>query len=87
MRRKLIKLLPQTVGDVGVSNKDFIFMHFPKDVFETDCVWLLGNYMELVETVVVGTGKDLGKEHLKGVLSDRLVAMKKRSVLRPDLVL
>ena len=87
MRRKLLQLLPHTIGAVAISNEDFILMHFPKDSFETECVWLLGNYMEVIETVVVGKAKNLKVEHLKGVLSDRLRGMKDRAVLKPDLLL
>lgn len=87
MRRKLLQLLPYTVGAVGVSNEDFILMHFPKDIFETECVWLLGNFMELVEAAGVGTGKILRPEQVKGVLKNRLNMMQERSVIRPNIIL
>ena len=87
VRRKLLQLLPTTIGAAGISNEDFIMMHFPKDLLETECVWLLGNYMEVVETVVVGTRKNLRKDYLRGVLSDCLLVMRERAVLRPNLLL
>ena len=87
VRRQLLLLLPHTIGAVGVSNEEFILMHFPKDLFETEAVWLLGNYLEVVETVAVGKGKNLKPDYLKGVLRNRLQAMKNRAVLRPNLIL
>ena len=87
MRRKLLQLLPHTVGAVGVSNEDFILMHFLKDTFETECVWQLGNFMELVEAAGVGAEKILRPEQLKGVLKSRFTMMQERSVIRPNIML
>ena len=70
-----------------MSNEEFILMHFPKDLFETEAVWLLGNYLEVVQAVAVGKGMKLKPEYLKGVLRNRLVAMKSRAVVRPNLIL
>ena len=87
VRRQLLLLLPHTVGAVGVSNEEFIMMQFPKDNFETEIVWLLGNYLHVAEAVAIGKGKKLRPDHLKGVLRNRLLVMKNRAVIRPNLVL
>lgn len=84
---QLLLLLPHTLGAVGVSNEEFIMMHFPKDNFETEIVWLLGNYLHVAEAVAIGNGKKLRPDHLKGVLRNRLLVMKNRAVIRPNLVL
>ena len=84
MRSQLLLLLPNTIGAVGTSNLDFILLQFPKDSKETECVWLLGNYVEFVESNIVSKNKTVKVDHFKGVLRSRLQEMSSRSVVRPQ---
>lgn len=86
VRAKLLQLLPLTVGAVGTTNEEFIFLQFPKDTLDAECVWLLGSYVELVDREVMGKGRVLRPEHVMGVLRSRLAAMRSRAVLQLTLI-
>ena len=49
----LIKLGPEPV----VSDEDIILAMFPKCIQETECLFLLGNYMQMVDREVVAMQK------------------------------
>ena len=59
LRTRLLKLLPSTVGAVGITNKDFLLLQFPKDTMDKECVWLLGNFCKIVTSTVVGKKRKL----------------------------
>ena len=42
-----------------VSDEDIILAMFPKCMQETECLFLLGNYMQLVDKEVVAKQKEL----------------------------
>ena len=52
---------------------------------ETECLFLLGNYMQLVDKEVVAKQKELLVDTLRGVLEAKLETVKTRAV--PKLVL
>ena len=60
--------MAHTIGAVGTSNKDFILLQYMKDFQDKECVWLIGNYVEIVDSVTVGKNKNLKLDHLRGVL-------------------
>ena len=68
-----------------VSDEDIILAMFPKCMQETECLFLLGNYMQLVDKEVVGKQKELLVDTLRGVLEAKLETVKTRAV--PNLVL
>ena len=85
MRSRLLQLLPHCVGVVGTSNEEFILLQFPKDTMDTECVWLLGNYVEIVDTRAVAKNQKLNIDQVKGVLRCRLQGMSDRAVVRPQI--
>ena len=68
-----------------VSDEDIILAMFPKCMQETECLFLLGNYMQLVDKEVVAKQKELLVDTLRGVLEAKLETVKTRAV--PKLVL
>ena len=54
LRSRLLRLLPSTVWAVGISNEDFLLLQFPRDTMDKECVWLIGNFCEIVTKTVVG---------------------------------
>ena len=85
LRTKLLQLLPTTVGASGITSEDFILLQFPKDTMDKECVWLLGNYCEVVCRTVIGKKRKLKAEQLAGTLRARLQRMKNRAVIQPGL--
>ena len=85
IRSRLLRLFPSTVGAVGISNEDFLLLQFPKDTLDKECVWLIGNFCEIVSKTVVGKKIRLQPNQLAGRLRSRLMMMKKRAVVQPSL--
>ena len=85
LRTRLLRLLPTTQGARAVTNEDFLLLQFPKDVLDSECVWLLGNFCEIVSTTVIGKKRKLGAEQLAGRLRTRLQYIKERAVVQPAL--
>ena len=54
LRSRLLRLFPSTVWAVGISNEDFLLLQFPRDTMDKECVWLIGNFCEIVTKTVVG---------------------------------
>ena len=85
MRRRLLQMMHQTIGAAGTSNTEFILLQYPKDIQDKECIWLIGNYVEIVDNVTIGKSKNLNVEELKGVLRARLQGMAGRAVVQPNL--
>ena len=83
VRSRLLQLLPHCVGAVGITNLELILLQYPKDTMEKECVWLLGNYVEVVDRQAVSKNKKVKLDQLKGTLRSRLQAMSSRAVVRP----
>ena len=75
--------MAHTIGAVGTSNEDFILLQYQKDLQDKECVWLIGNYVEIVDSVTVGKNKNLKLDHLRGVLRGQLQEMAGRAVVQP----
>ena len=86
VRDKLAQLLPHTDCN-QVSDEDFIFLQFPADTQDPECVWLLGNYIELVELEAVAKKKEIKTDILRGFLYGRLKATELRAVKQLNLIL
>ena len=84
-RSRLLQLLSGCVGALGTSNEDFILLQYPKDTKDLECVWLLGNYVEIVDTCVVSKNRVLKREEVRGIIRSRLQRMSCRAVVRPQL--
>ena len=61
-----MRLLPNIMGAGGTSSEDFLLLQFHKDMMNKECVWLLGNYCEIVASSVVGTKRKLKADKLEG---------------------
>ena len=82
---RLLRLLPTTVGAQAITSEDFLLLHFPKDIMDKECVWLLGNYCDLVSKEVIAKKKKLGADQLAGRLRTRIQDLKSRAVVQPNL--
>jgi hypothetical protein len=85
LRTRLLRLLPTVQGAVGISNEDFLLLQFPNDIMDKECVWLLGNFCEIVASTVIGKKRRLGADQLAGRLRTRLQMMRGRAVVQPAL--
>ena len=85
LRSRLLRLLPNIMGAGGTSSQDFLLLQFPIDVMNKECVWLLGNYCEIVASSVVGKKRKLEADQLEGRLKTRLQMMRGRAVIQPSI--
>ena len=51
------------------SDHSILHLYFPKSIRENACIWLIGNYLDLVEKEVLLFGKILTREKLNGWLA------------------
>ena len=70
-----------------VSNTDIIMAQFPTCRQEAECIFILGNYIELVDSEAVSKQKELLPDTLVGVIKSRLVLMRSRAVPQVQIVL
>ena len=82
---RLLGLLPTTVGAQGITSEDFLLLHFPKDTMDQECVWLVGNYCEIVTKIVIRKKQKLSADKLAGRLRGRLQTLRSRAVIQPNL--
>ena len=85
LRTKLFQLMPNTIGGLGTSNAEFLILQYPKDTQESECLWLIGNYVDVVDSFVARKNKKLGVDQLRGILRARLQGMSTRAVVRPEI--
>ena len=52
---------------------------------DKECIWLIGNYCEIVARAVVGRKSKLEPDQLAGKLRSRLQMMRGRAVVQPVL--
>ena len=72
------------MSDLGppavISNTDIILAQFPTCRQETECMFLLGTYMELIDSEVMSKQKELLLDTLVGVIKSRMVYITSRAV-------
>ena len=85
LRSRLLQLLPTTVGAAGISNEDFLLLQFPLDTMDRECVWLIGNFCDLVNISVRGGQCKLGADQLAGRIRARLTKLRERAVVQQNL--
>ena len=85
MRIRLLQLLPNTIGACGISSEDFLFLNFPKDNLDKEVVWLLGNYCDIVIKVSIVKKRRLSAVKVAGLVRSRLLVLKDRGVVQPDI--
>ena len=83
LRTRLLKLLPTTVGAVGITSEDFLLLQFPRDTMDKEVVWLMGNYCEIVTNI--SKGRRLSADQVAGRLRTRLSTLRGRAVVQPEL--
>ena len=67
-----VGLLPTIVGARGITSEDFLLLKFPKDNMDKECVWLLGNYREIVCKEAIGKRRRVSANQLAGTLKARI---------------
>ena len=85
LRSRLLQLLPTTIGAAGISNEDFLLLQFPHDTMDKECVWLIGNFCDVVNSSVIGRQSKLGADQLAGRIRARLARIRGRAVVQPSL--
>ena len=60
-------------------------MQNPKDTQESECMWFIRNYVEVVDSLVARKNKKLKVDQLRGILEARLQSMAARAVVRPQI--
>ena len=85
LRSRLLQLLPTTVGAAGISNEDFLLLQFPLDTMDRECVWLIGNFCDIVNNSVRGRQCKIGADQLAGRIRARLTKLRERAVVQPNL--
>ena len=73
------------MGAVGITNKDFLLLQFPKDTMDKECLWLLENFFDIVMSTVIGKKRKLEADQLAGRLRTRLQMMRGGAVVQPAL--
>ena len=85
LRSRLLRLLPSTAGAVGTTSEEFLLLQFPKNNMDKECVWLLGNYCEIVNSCVLSRWSKLEADHVAGKIRSRLNKLCHRAVVQPSL--
>ena len=85
VRSRLLQLLANAVGVMRTTNEEFILLQYPKDTMDPECVWLIGNYIEVVDSFAVGKNRKLILDQLKGILRGRLQRISGRAVIQPQI--
>ena len=80
LRDKMMGLLSGPGPPPVLSNITIIMAMFPKDMQETECMFLLGTYIELVDREAVSKQKELLLNTLLGVLQTKAQYVRSRAV-------
>ena len=79
------ELLNYCTSAVGVTSEDFLLLQFQKDIMDKECGWLLGNYSEIVNNLVLGRqcklGHQVGADQVAGIVRGRLSRLCDRAVV------
>ena len=78
-------MMPTTVGAMGTTSEEFLLLQYPKDTLDDGCLWLIGNYVEIVDSLAVAKNKKLKVDQLRGILRGRLQGMSSRAVVTPQI--
>ena len=86
-RRKIVELVSDLGPPAVISNTDIILAQFPTCRQETECMFLLGTYMELIDTEAMSKQKELLLDTLVGVIKSRMVYITSRAVPQVQIAL
>ena len=85
LRSRLVQLLPTTTGPAGITSEEFLLLQFPKDTMDEECVWLIGNYCDVVNKHVLSRQSKIGGDQMAGRIRARLTKLRNRAVVQPNL--
>jgi hypothetical protein len=71
----------------GVEDKVLVRFLFPRNSSDKEVVWLLANYMEVVQNQCVARGSRVAVMGLRGRLKERLKMLRTRAVEQPIVIL
>ena len=80
VKGKMLELLRDQGRPPDIRNMDLILAMFPKCRQESECILLLGTFVELVDRETVLKGKDLLVNTVIGVVKNNLEYMQRRAV-------
>ena len=83
VRKKVMGLLARLGPPPVVSNEEFILAMFPKSTEETTVMFILGNYIQLVDSDAVNKQKEIREDSMLGVFEAKLQFLKTRAVPQP----
>ena len=86
-QRRILELVSDLGPPAVISNTDIILAQFPTCRQETECVFLLGTYLELIDSEVISKQKELLLDTLVGVLKSRMVHIRSRAVPQVQIVI
>ena len=86
-RGKILELVSDPGPPVAVNNTDILMAKFPKCRQESECMFLLGTYLELVNREVVSKQKELLLDTVLGVLKSRNVHVRRRAIPQAQIFL
>lgn len=87
VRKKLMELLSRLGPPPVVTNEEIVLVMFPKSTQEAEALFILGNYMQLVDQDVVNKQKVLRVDSMLGVLQEKMEFVKTRAVPQLCLIL
>ena len=79
-RAKVLQFVTELGPPITVSNTDIILAMFPTCRREEECIFLLGNYVELVNCEVISKQKELVLNMLLGCLQAKIEYVRSRAV-------
>ena len=80
IKNKIFELVSDLGPPVAVSNTDIVLAKFPTCRQEAECMFLLGTFLELVDSEVISKQKELLLDTLLGVLKSKMMCMGSRAV-------
>ena len=83
VRKKIMELLGRLGPPPVVSSEEIILLMFPKCTQETEVMFILGNYIQLVDYDAVNKQKELREDSVLGVLEAKLQFVRTRSIPQP----
>ena len=83
VRKKVLQLLGRLGPPLVVSNEEIILAMFPKYTEESAVMFILGNYLQLVDDDAVNKQKMLREDSMLAIFEAKLQFVKTRAVPQP----
>ena len=82
-----MKTLPDQGRPPDIDNIEIILAQFPRSRQESECILLLGTYLELVDKEAIMKQKELLVNTVKGVLATKAEYVRRRAVPQVQILL